>query len=725
MISSFFRVLAATAVAVMATTVSGCGFTAGSPSATPEPFHESWVPAPKTVAGLTTLASTATGTLALHTEHGDVEFWSGVDLGATLPGRSPGEVAIEADTYARWFGQMGELGIHFVRIYTIHRPQFYTELKRYNDDHPRAPIYLLQGVYLPDESYVEKGNLFDSAVTTHFTSELTDASAAVGGNLKRVPTPGFADGTWTADVTPWLAGWIIGAELDPNAVVASDVFNASAPETAGVYFRSVATDTPTTPTERWLAARMDELATAEAAAGRSQPIAFVNWPTTDPLTHPTEPWPDEDRVGIDANHVQATAAWPGGTFASIHSYPYYPDFLRYEPAYQKPGLTGALDQWAAYLADLKGHYAEASIPLMNSEYGLPSSLGLAHYGTDERNQGFTSEQEAMAADAAMMRTMSDLGLGGAMLFAWADEWFKHTWNTQPRHSVANAERRALWHDPLTNEQWFGVLTQDLPGSGWRTSYEARKGLTTVAMQTDESYAHLRLEFDKAPTRQFTIGFDIIPGGEAVASITGQETGGNVDTTASDVAIVVDKPGSGSTATAYVRSALDPILLDGHPESDLPKPDAPGWSLQRLSASYAFTEDMVASPAPPEFQKLGELVSGSWNPSAAKYVSTATWQWTTTTEGSGGVRLDLRMPWSMLLLGDPSSHTAVVPVNSQPVAKDVLGIGVTVFQSTTNTGTTGTDVGQIQWEDWQKPNYEERLKVGWEALRSAWNDTSGH
>ena len=77
---------------------------------------------------------------------------------------------------------------------------------------------------------------------------------------------------------------------------------------------------------------MDELATAEVTRGRTMPIAFVNWPTTDPLRHPDEPQRTEDAVGLDANHVRSTSAWPGGTFASYHAYPYYPDFQRHEPA---------------------------------------------------------------------------------------------------------------------------------------------------------------------------------------------------------------------------------------------------------------------------------------------------------------------------------------------------------------------------------------------------------
>jgi len=71
---------------------------------------------------------------------------------------------------------------------------------------------------------------------------------------------------------------------------------------------------------------MNELATAEAAKGRRAPMAFVNWPTADPLRHPQEPHPQEDLVGVDANHVRASAAWPGGTFASFHAYPYYLGF---------------------------------------------------------------------------------------------------------------------------------------------------------------------------------------------------------------------------------------------------------------------------------------------------------------------------------------------------------------------------------------------------------------
>ena len=78
--------------------------------------RSSWAPAPREVRGLTVLAQSGRGRYALHTAHGDVGFLAGVNLGATTPGHQPGELAITAADYRRWFAEMGELGIRAVRI---------------------------------------------------------------------------------------------------------------------------------------------------------------------------------------------------------------------------------------------------------------------------------------------------------------------------------------------------------------------------------------------------------------------------------------------------------------------------------------------------------------------------------------------------------------------------------------------------------------------------------
>ena len=696
-------------LALGAAVLGGCGSDAAQ---SPD---DSWAPAPQVINGLTTLAST-TGSgedleLALHTKKGPVTFWGGINIGTTTPGHNPGELSVPAETYRAWFPQMAEMGIRFVRVYTILPPFFYEEFASYNAAHPDAPLYLIQGVYLPDESYIETGNLYDAETTAMMTRELQDASAAVGGTLQRDPVVGRASGTWTADVTPWLAGWIIGAELDPKGIADSDARNASAPAFSGTYFRTAPSDTPVTPTESWLAARMDELATAEAAQGRSSPIAFVNWPTADPLSHPTEANPREDLVSIDANHVLPTDAWPGGSFASYHAYPYYPDFMRFAPEFQEPLADGTTDAYLSYVTALKTHHAEAGLTTMVTEFGVPSSLGAAHYGTNGRDQGNHQESEAMAMDAQMLRGIKQMGLAGALLFIWTDEWFKFTWNTAPRFTVADSERRSLWHDPLTNEQYFGVIAQDPVGTGWRTPIEGASGpVSQVSLATDPSYVSLEIVFAEEPSSPFTLGFDIVDGGQplpATGSAAGSATGSG--DAVFDVAVNVD-PGAG-TADAYVREDLNPILLDGLDPATIPAADLPGWSLQRMSANRAVPSVGGLPARDAEFFDIGRLVEGRWIPEEDDYNSLATWY-------LDGNVLTLRLPWSMLLMGDPSSKTAVVPVDGVATPEKV-----DLISSWIDLGSGPTPLIDVEWEEWNQASGTERMKQGAEQLADAWREVS--
>jgi hypothetical protein len=652
---------------------------AGMAAFPPPPPGPSWAPRPVERDGLSTVASVDAGRLTLHTAGGPVSFLPGVNLGSTKPGYQPGELPGTADDYRSWFAAMSWLGVRVVRIYTIHPPAFYTELVRHNRTHPDRPLYLVQGVYLPDESYVEKGDLYDATVTAAFSAELRDAAAAVHGGLRRDARPGRASGEWTADASPWLLAWIAGVEWDPIATQATDLRNVAAPPATGKYFGSTA---DASPTERWIAARLDELATAQAAYGRAMPIAFANWPTTDPLHHPDEPLPTEDLVGVDANHVRPTVAWPGGTFASYHAYPYYPDFQRHEPALQAYVHNGRPDPYAGYLDALRRHHLAAGIPMIISEFGVPSSIGLAHYGPLGRDQGDHSEPDAMRIDAELLTLIRDMGAAGAFVFAWTDEWFKFTWNTIGHQSPA--ERRALWHDPLTNEQHFGIVAHDPTGAVNPDPMTLDDGAVTARI--DEAYLHLRVRVGSA--RSVTLGFDTMNGDRRA-----------------EAAFAFDIPGR--HGESWIRSELDPVQLDyAAPAGTRPAPRF-GWMRYQLNANRDLVVPSTGQRLPPEFVDVGMLRYGRWETGDAR----ALWY-------LDGPDLVVRVPWAMAGFADPSSRSVLVPAGRVATTVQVPGVGLVVTRD-------GSDrfAGTVTWTEWQRAGYHERLKAGAGPLRDAMVATS--
>jgi len=700
------RVAAATAAVVLIAAVltyqrfagddpgpdAGSGSTAtATAGVSAAPQGPSWAPKPRRLAGLNVLSTAGRTTFALHTDHGDVTFLAGVNLGSTTPGHQPGELSISVEQYRRWFEAMGALGVRVVRIYTIHPPAFYREMARYNRARPTQPLFLMQGVYLPDESYVAKGDIYHRAVTTTFQRELRDAADAVAGSLRRGDTPGRASGTWDTDVNPWLAGWIVGVEFDPGATAASDLKNAGAPSAKGDFFRST---NGATPTERWLAARMDELAGYQAGRGLSQPIAFVNWPTTDPLRHPDEPLSSEDLLQLDANHVRPTQRWPAGTFASYHAYPYYPDFLRHEAALQNLPNAGRADPYAGYLAALKKHHA--GMPTMITEFGVPSSIGSAHNGTLGRDQGGHSEQDAMRIDADLLRLISRQGLAGGLLFSWADEWFKFTWNTVAHQ---DRERRQLWHDPLTNEQHFGLVAMDAAGSPDNVAKVLADGVTA---RVDESYLHIAVPLTDPPPASLTLSFDVLP------AMSGPPPPGSLSREA-DAAVVLDL--TGRTGQAYLRDELDPLPLDWRPAASVRGSAPDGWQRFELMLNRDLILPRTGEKLPAEIQNAGLLRYGD-------PVTDSRSLWSIS-----GRTLTVRVPWGFLGFADPSAHQVGVPKRDKagratPRAETSPGVRVIV-----SAGGVDRALGDVTWAGWNRVYHTERLKTGADAVRAAMRDVT--
>jgi hypothetical protein len=287
--------------------------------------------------------------------------------------------------------------------------------------------------------------------------------------------------------------------------------------------------------------------------------------------------------------------------------------------------------------------------------------------------------------ASLLRLVKGQGLSGAFLFAWTDEWFKFTWNTVGHQSPR--ERRQLWHDPLTNEQYFGLIAHDpsrLRGAHVEAIPEGGK-LAKVTMDADASYVNLDVRYrGGVPREPLTVSADTVPGGTGSASDGG-----------SDWRIEVD-PRAGS-ARALVREALAPARLDTW--EPLPQAGEP-WQLYRLitNRSYPGVEDSTM-----EYQDVGALVRGSWDPADPAYNSLATWR-------VKGDTITLRIPWPMLGISDPSSRTALGEGN--PPATQVLDQGMALSLSVGGGVPYRT---RFAWPTWDETTWTERPKAGLGAV----------
>ena len=133
----------------------------------------------------------------------------GVNLGMAKPGRFPGEAAITRAEYDRWLELMGGLNVNVVRVYTVHPPAFYRALAAYNRSHAE-PIYVLHGNWIGEETLREAGDA--TALSAVFDRSMRQVVDAVHGATTIAPEPGYASGTYDADVSDAVLGYVAGIE---------------------------------------------------------------------------------------------------------------------------------------------------------------------------------------------------------------------------------------------------------------------------------------------------------------------------------------------------------------------------------------------------------------------------------------------------------------------------------------------------------------------------------
>lgn len=585
----------------------------------------------------------------------------GVNLGMAKPGRFPGEAAITRAEYDRWLSMMGELSVNVVRVYTVHPPAFYRALAAYNRSHAE-PIYVLHGNWIGEETLREAGDV--TSLSTAFDRSLRQVVDAVHGAITIEPEPGYASGTYDADISDAVLGYIAGIEWPPAVVAETNRAN----EATG-YDGDFIAAPDASPFEAWLAARLDAAVAYENETyDVRRPAAFTNWVTTDPLDHPYEPFVNEDAVSVNPDAIDATDANDAGMFAAYHVYPYYPPLLNETPAYVNyTDHRGEQNSYAGYLNDLVG---ATDHPLLVAEFGVPASRGIAQRDVHGRDQGRHTETEQGEIIAAMYEDIQEAGTAGGIVFSWHDEWFKRTWNLAP---FSDPNRRPYWSNVQTPEQRFGLLAFDpanavpLDGSAdaWADATVAtpqsaptrlgdgadtERELTALRVKSDAAYFSVRLELadlGDGPDWEATNYLLSIRVTDRNAQRLPYDAGAMAP---ADFVVRLGGPDASRVtvdprydAFAYAYGAGGGLDLDRYRE-----PDPGVFTPLRLVINRGYTVPVTDDVVPFESVETGRLRYGDGNPESPDYDSL-----TDVHVAPSADAIELRLPWQLLNVADPS------------------------------------------------------------------------
>ncbi len=680
--------------------------------------------------------------LQARSEKGWEDFYvKGVNIGPAIPGSFASDAPNLMQVYSQWLRAIADLGANTVRVYTVLPPAFYRALKRHNETPGLPELYLLQEIWLIDS---DQENFFDPAVEQESREEIARVLDLLHGQGDLPMRKGRASGLYVEDVSDHVLGLLLGRELEPHLVLANNALNSARRSHPGKFVSLPKGN----PTEVWLARMMDYTAGYELGKYNAQrPLSMVNWPPLDPLQHPTEaslaeelnfrkkmgeklsPPPanvdDNDAVSVDDALLRAQPGFEAGLFSSYHVYPFYPDFLLYEPALLAARDHIGPNNYFGYLQALKRHYS--NMPLLIAEYGIPTSIGVSHFHPLGWNHGGQNEEQQGELLARMTVNIADAGCAGGLVFEWQDEWFKTNWLTGPFD--VPFDRRQLWNNVLDPEENFGLwryessqhrlFSDELgawgavkplyaksggPARPRNDGADAQRTLRSLSVSADEMFLYLRLS-----VQSLLLGKDGIPQLDRASYLIG--IGTRPDHFGGRQLPVISPPlrfphgfnfllqVGGGAARLLVASNYNPygfVPVEGVPNQVHPelrsnwKPVLSDWSpfeeIVVETNRLRFDRDGTRYPA--RRYSRSALRFGPLDRASSDYDSLATWS-----ADYGSNSLIFRLPWGLLFVTDPSSHQTYAGTNGAQV-QSVTTEGFSFFAVSFAPGRGTPDFGRF-------------------------------
>lgn len=721
-----------------------------------EPIPNTFLPVVQRPSTLQTPFRAADGAMWRSSGEGNWQkyYVAGVDLGPAAPGYYPGDAPTDGRLYTEWLRAIADLNANVVRVYTLLPPSFYRAFREMTGS--GRPVLLYQQIWVGDPA---NKDLFDPQFTEGTKAEIRYVVDAIHGNGNVPKKHARGSGLYSAPVAAQVGAILLGREIEPSTALTTNARNTTRTSYAGQYISI----NGATATEVWFAAMLDYLVGYETETYNWQhPVAVVNWPPLDPLTHPSESSlreevgfrnargehlavptgfeDDNDVVALDEAKFQVMPGFRAGLFASYHVYPYYPDFLSNDTEFRNARDGQGPNPMAGYLRKLR---VRLPYPLLVTEYGLPSSIGVSHLTRYGWNHGGHSEIEQSQRLVRLTRSVREAGCAGGIVFEFLDEWYKQNWLT--RDFEQPLSRTALWLNALDPEQHYGLagfrsrkwrLFAGNAASTWE--HEPRladaasngKGQGWLQAASDEAFLYLRLN-QVDPQTTYAVALNTLPGKAGTSRLPFSSE--RLPNGANFLLVI-----NARQARLLIAEGYDPYVIR-------PREGARGGTdivyrnnfTSALDAAGSF-EEMLVETNRERFTRDGQAIASqrysrsilrrAETGAGAQGDSLAEWY-----ADRSSKSLVVRIPWGKLYVTDPSSHTVffgfdnhaqLLTATSPALEANVYALGhTTVFSSggldwsrVRTQDVVRWPTARLPWSNWEQVQPEMYLKPSYFSLQ---------
>lgn len=635
----------------------------------------------------------------------------GVNLSSSIPGYGTSEYKIDKETYLRWFSLIKEMNANTIRVFTIENTDFYEALYQYNSNND-DPLYLIQGIEIDNYSANSSVDAFDDSILKTMISDCKKMVDVIHGKRVISYNTRYASGVYKYDVSKWTLGYILGNNFESSLISFTNDMNEDKASYKGKYLY---TSDDATPFERVLTEIGDNVLEYESNRYKEQRlISYEVDSLIDPLNYEDEIIDYFNKYAeVDLNNILTTNNVVSGMFASYEAYAGYPEYFAFS-------LEKYDDTYYEYVNRLNRHH---DMPVVITNVGFSTSRGVSNldFSSDYKSGNITEEEQGDFL-SNIISTINKAGCNGVIIYEWADDWNKNSWNIL--HSV-DVTRTKYWQDVQASSQGYGILSfdsskvkyQDGNVDEWKEnnllySDESYK----LYGDYDEKYLYLTVMGSKDVDLlrdKFYIGLDI-------TNKSGSLRPFGIDTSFSrpiDFYIRVDGTLNSEILVHrrynVLRAVYQNNISGENPYENVPNLDTNIFdSIQLITSTQKFNlvngiyqvEDFAT------VVDTGKLIYGNNNPNSADYVSNADFY-------VSNNNMEIRIPWSILNFGDPSTGKI------HDDYYENYGVEfIKVKEINVGVGTSNVSLVPISLNKWGgKLKYNERLKSSYNVIKDVWSD----